>query len=357
MFEQILPLTKVLVALPTVVGDVKYMDLILEIVHQELSEFKNTKYFKDSPSIIYYNTDNQTAPFKIILNANLDVVPGKASQFKPYEEDGKLYGRGAYDVKTAAAAMILVFKEVAKKVKYPLAIQLTTDEESGQLGTKYQIEQGIKGKFVISAIPTDLGISYMSKGMLWIRVASVGKRAHAAYPWKGENAIWKMKKFLDALEKAFPIPQEDSWVTTATLSKIQSTNKTINSIPDQCEVFLDIRYIPEDEKTIVGKIEALIPKDLEREILLNDQPEYTSLENPYLIKLSESFEKITKSKPRIFKKHIADAVRYYNAIGGSGVCFGPTGAGAHEDDEWVDIRSAETYYKTLKEFLLSLNEN
>ena len=137
-----------------------------------------------------YPQKTRPKKFKIILNAHLDVVSGREEQYKPYEKDGKLFGRGAIDMKGAAAVEILVFKEVAKRVSYPLALQLVTDEEIGGFcGTKYQIEKGVRADFVIAGEPTDFGVNNKAKGIIWLKIKTKGKSAHGAYPWRGKNAL------------------------------------------------------------------------------------------------------------------------------------------------------------------------
>ena len=74
----------------------------------------------DRPSLLIHNQKKPgTKKFKIILDAHLDVVPGKDYQYKPYEKDGKFYGRGAYDMKAPGAAEILVLKNWRKKFHIP----------------------------------------------------------------------------------------------------------------------------------------------------------------------------------------------------------------------------------------------
>src|SRR5258708_4589845 len=93
--DQILPLSKVLMSVPSVKGDAKSIDLALEIAYQELYGYPFKKYKSNEvPSLLYYNSENTSLPFKIIFNANVDVLPGNENNFKPYEKDGKLYGRG-----------------------------------------------------------------------------------------------------------------------------------------------------------------------------------------------------------------------------------------------------------------------
>lgn len=355
MLEEILSLSKILIAISTVTGDEKALDLAIEIAYQDLYDYNVRRYKTNGiSSLLYYNTDKFPEKFRILLSANLDVVSAQESQFKPLIKDNKLYGRGAYDVKAAVAAVILAFKEVAKKVDYPLGLQIVADGELDSQSVKHQIEQGLRADFIISLIPTDFGISNMSKGMLWLKITSSGKAAHGGFPWHGDNAILKMKPLLDSLEKEFPSPNEDSWVTTVNVARISTTNEEYNNIPDNCEMLLDVRYIPEDEATILERIKKLVPEGFTVEVILNDFSESTPEENEEFTLLAKAVEKVTGKKANIMKKHFADSVRYFKPVGGQGASFGPLGGGAHAAEEWVDIQSLADFYKAIKEFLLSV---
>src|SRR5260370_1597184 len=115
-------------------------------------------------------------------------------------------------MKIAGEVMNLLFKELANSVDYPLAMQLVTDEEMGGFhGTKYQVEQGVSGEFVIAGDISDLKVQNKSKGMLWIKIKANGKSAHEPYPWEGENALQKLQTTLQNPRNTYPHPQ-----TTAT---------------------------------------------------------------------------------------------------------------------------------------------
>src|SRR3989338_4868296 len=199
MIKQILDLSKKLISIPSIKENPRKLIEILELTKKELKGFNISSYSKEGiPSLLISNSEQKLKKFKIILNAHLDVVPAKENQFSPQEKDGKLYGRGAYDMKAAAAVEILVFKELAKKLNYPIALQLVTDEEiGGNNGTKYQIGRGVKCDFVIAGEPTNFGISTKAKGIVWGKIKVKGVAAHGAYVWRGENALWKAKKILD----------------------------------------------------------------------------------------------------------------------------------------------------------------
>ncbi|HSW96721.1 MAG TPA: M20/M25/M40 family metallo-hydrolase [Candidatus Saccharimonadales bacterium] len=356
MINEIVSLSKILIAVSTVIGDQKNLDLALEIVHQDLSDFKYQPFHSHGyNSILYYNTESYTSPFKIILNGQLDVAYAKDTQFTPYIKEGKLYGRGAYDMKGAAAVMVLLYKELANKVDYPLALQLTTDQElDSYYGTRYQIEQGVRAEFVVNTSTTKLNISNESKGNMRLKITALGKRSASAYIWEGQNAIWKMKKFLDVLEKDFSPPTEERWMTTVNIGQLTTTNKDVTTVPEDCEVYLDIKFVKEDQESILEKIKQLIPQDFTLEVLVNEPPHYTPKDNPYIQLFAQAAEQVIQKPAIVVPRYFIGSLRHYNAVGGHGASFGPIGGNMHADNEWVDIQSLADYYKILKKFLLSV---
>jgi succinyl-diaminopimelate desuccinylase len=79
------------------------------------------------PSALVYRPSAERPLFRVILNAHLDVVPAPPSQFLPRRDGGRLYARGAQDMKVTALVQALVFRELAASLPYPLALPLVTD--------------------------------------------------------------------------------------------------------------------------------------------------------------------------------------------------------------------------------------
>jgi succinyl-diaminopimelate desuccinylase len=362
MLNKILPLTKSLISIPSTRDNKKALNDVLDLAIKEVKDFTIERFEKDGyPSALVYSQKTRPKKFKIILNAHLDVVSGRQEQYKPYEKDGKLFGRGAVDMKGAAAVEILVFKEVAKKVSYPLALQLVTDEEIGGFcGTKYQIEKGVRADFVIAGEPTDFGINNKAKGIIWLKIKTKGKSAHGAYPWLGDNALWRAKKILDKIEKQYPVPKKEAWQTTFNLAKIETGNQTFNKVPDEATIFFDIRYIPEEfagkkfekgKEILTKKLKKIIGNLGEMEIILFEPPQFTDDKNFYVLKLKEVAKKVLNKNPKVIVKHGGSDIRHFNQVGCQGVTFGPIGGDLHGDNEWVDIKSLEKYFEILLGFL------
>ncbi len=354
MIKQIIKLTESLISLPSTKDNPKALKEVLKVAEKELEGYTIEWFEKDGvPSLLAYASPTRPNRFKVILNAHLDVVPAKPEGYKPKIKNGKLYGRGAYDMKAAGAVEILVFKELAKKLSYPLGLQLVTDEEIGGFkGTKYQIEKGVKADFVIAGEPTDFGVNNKAKGIVWAKIHAKGRECHGAYPWQGNNAILNLQKVLSELFNLYPLPKKEAWRTTINLARIETQNKTFNKVPGEATAFLDIRYIPEDKEKIIKDLEKVCKKHKARlELLLNEPSQFTDQNDPYLKALKKAIEKITGKKAKVIVKHGGSDIRHFNVVGCEGVTFGPVGAGHHTDEEWVDIESLEVYGRILEKFL------
>ncbi|MBI2010467.1 MAG: M20/M25/M40 family metallo-hydrolase [Candidatus Chisholmbacteria bacterium] len=352
----VVTLTKELIAVPSTKENPQSLSKVLEVAAEPLKRFNSKTFTKNGiKSLLFYNTPKLPKKFKVILNAHLDVVPAKPNQFIPIVKGDKLYGRGAHDMKSGAAAEIIVFKELANKVNYPLGLQLVTDEEiGGSNGAKYQIDRGVRADFVLAGEPTDLKIEHQTKGVIWCTITFKGKSAHGAYPWRGRNALWQLKKFLDHLESTFPEPKKEVWQTTINLAQISTPNQTINKVPDEASVSLDVRFIPADKQTIVNTLKKLLPKGASIKYIAQEPAHFTATNNPYILDLSNAAKKVTSLAPKIVREHGASDVRHYSRVGTPAAIFGPKGAGLHTDSEWVSLKSLDTYSQILHAWLQKL---
>jgi succinyl-diaminopimelate desuccinylase len=199
-----------------------------------------------------------------------------------------------------------------------------------------------------------LNIVNKAKGIVWVKIHTKGKTAHGAYPWDGENAIWNMHTFLKKLEQAYPIPSKKEWVTTVNLARIETSNQTFNKIPDECAVWLDIRCIPEDSNTIIDSIKTLLPKGFTIEIVTSEPALMTNENNTFVKKLQSIGKEVTGNDVALYGAQGSSDARHFSHINCEGIEFGPKGENTGSDNEYVDIKSLESYYTILQKFLLSL---
>jgi succinyl-diaminopimelate desuccinylase len=365
--NKILELTKKLIQFQTTSDNLDEHRRIIDFVKEELKDFTIIEFEKNGIlSLLIHNQDPKFLPanagdirnsepraqFNIILNGHLDVVHADETQFSPVEKDGKLFGRGSYDMKSGCAIIIELFKNIAHEVNYPLALQLVMDEEAGGFtGTLHQLEQGVRSDFVIGTEPTDYLIKTKAKGILWIKIHAKGESAHGAYPWKGKNSIQLLRETMNNIEAIFPTPQKDEWVTTCNPTQISTDNKSSNSTPNNAFVGYDIRFVPEDEATIIDRIKSTLPENCKLEVVFHEPVHNADDNNNYVRKLVEIVKEETEIVDPIIKSNGASDLRHYQKFGIAGVEFGPKGAGHHSEEEWVDVESLERTYVILNEFL------
>jgi len=296
--------------------------------------------------------------FQIILNAHLDVVPAEPRQFRPFRDGTRLYARGAQDMKVSALVQALVFREQAAGLPYPVALQLVTDEEvGGRDGTRRQIEQGVSGEFVIIGEHSGLRIVTDSKGMVTANLRAVGRSAHGAYPWLGDNALLKLHRSLDKLLARYPVATEEAWRTTVNVARIETPNRARNQIPALAEAWLDIRFPPEDAdlngKTvpeIAAYLAAFCEPGVTPIVDHADPPHQADRNRPEVRRLQRASRNQGYSAD-FLRKHGAADGRYYYERGIDAVAFGVGGGGQHGADEYADITTIAPYYGALTEFL------
>jgi succinyl-diaminopimelate desuccinylase len=355
MRNKTLHLTKRLVSMKTDSGNKEELKKALGLLLNQVNECTIEKFISNGvDSVLVHNRKKGTRKFKIILNGHIDVLPGKDYQYIPKIVGDKLYGVGAMDMKAGIVCLLFTFNKVARSVDYPIALQIVTDEQPGGFnGTKYQIDEGVRGDFIIAGEPTNLNIVNRAKGVLWLKISAKGKTAHSAYPWKGKNAIWDMMNFLSTLRKQYPIPSSQQWVTTVNLSKISTGNMTFNKIPNNCESWVDIRFTP-DNKDILKSIKSILPKGFSIEVVESESAMNVSKDNSYVEKLQKIGKEVLNKEIKLYGAQGTSDARFYNQIGCNGIEFGPIGGGIGSDKEWVSISSLKRYCMVLNEFLLSL---
>jgi succinyl-diaminopimelate desuccinylase len=356
MLDEIINLSKQLIEIPSISGDIPTLIKILEFTKQQLPNQVFQPFVSNNiPSLLFTNQPHPHKEFKIILNAHLDVVPGKPDQYIPVEKDGKLYGRGAYDMKAGAAAMILLFKELGSQLPYPLGLQIVTDEEPGGLnGTNYQVNQGVRGEFVITGEGSNFRIINESKTRLTLKLTANGKASHSAYPWLGDNAIWKLQQVIQQIMEKYPIAKQESASTVVNITKIGTQNDAYNRTPFHAEAILDIRYIKQDQN-ILQYIESLLPPDIQMDVILKFFTHHTNVDNKYIDLLQLQAKTITGQQLSIARAHASSDMPFYSNIGCDAIEFGVRGGNHHADGEWADIQSIQDYYQILKSFLLAIH--
>jgi len=346
--DALVTLTNDLVRLPSTLDRPDMLQATIEYATQALSGLPRGVLFHhtsdNKPSLVFALRGNKHA--KLVLNAHLDVVPARAHQFEPEQKDGRLYGRGTQDMKGAAAVLIRLAQDLAQLPEPPdVNFQFVTDEEIGGMhGTNVLLNAGYTCDFFITAEPTDLNICYMHKGAAPITVTIHGVPAHGSRPWDGRNPIHTLRDGLIALEKVYPTPDEEAFVTTVVPTIIHG-GEAGNRIMEDLVLRLDIRRIPtETPQEVLAKVQSCFPEHATVELMGHGVPLDTDPNHPAVQQLAHIVRDVTGRPGHFYREHFGTDARFYSAKGIPAVCCGPVGAGLHSDLEWADVDGlVETY--------------
>jgi succinyl-diaminopimelate desuccinylase len=295
----------------------------------------------------------------VVLHGHLDVVPGLREQFTPRTDGDRLYGRGAYDMKGALAAMLLTTAAMRDQDGVRVRLGIVGDEESeeeAERGSDYLVDSGFVGDFAITGEPTDLQIGVEAKGVLALRLHVTGVAAHGATPWLGDNAVLKAHDVFRSIE-SLPFARHSSELfdrPSINLGRILGGD-ALNKVPDRCAIDVDIRYLPDqDPATVVEQIGGL--PDAEVTALFSRPPAVVDRDSPFVRGLREAASAHHDGEPMsVGRDGASDAVSFLR-VGVPAVEFGPVGEGHHGPGEWVSISSLETYRQTLDSFLRAIPE-
>ncbi|HXV05441.1 MAG TPA: M20/M25/M40 family metallo-hydrolase [Solirubrobacterales bacterium] len=294
----------------------------------------------------------------VVLHGHLDVVPGLPGQFEPRLEGDRLYGRGAYDMKGALAAMLLTTAGMQGQDGVRVRLGIVGDEESeeeAERGSDHLVDSGFVGDFAITGEPTDLQIGVEAKGVLALRLEVGGVAAHGATPWLGDNAVLKAADVFRSIE-SLPFARHSSELfdrPSINLGRILGGD-ALNKVPDRCAIDVDIRYLPDQDPAAILEQVRGIPDAAGVTQLFTRPPAVVDRELPFVRALRRAARSHHDGEPTsVGRDGASDAVSFLR-VGVPAVEFGPLGEGHHGPAEWVSVSSLEAYRQTLDSFLRSL---
>jgi succinyl-diaminopimelate desuccinylase len=298
----------------------------------------------------------------LLFNGHLDVVPaGEPLQWKypPFQgklSKGRIYGRGASDMKSGIAsflhALSMIDRSKISLHQGGVILHLVSDEEShGHQGMGFLTQRGgIHGDAALVGEPTDLHPVIAHKGALWLKISTFGKSAHSAKPHLGINAIEKMMKLMDQLN-LIPLEKEHPLLGKPTLSigTIRGGTK-INVVPDRCDMELDRRMLPgENKREVLGEMKKILDLIQSQDPLFQyrmeeiDFAEASEVDpEAEIVKIGvQAIEKVMGKKPplRAFSG-FTDSRFYINQCHIPTLIFGPGDTSQiHTADESVEVES------------------
>jgi acetylornithine deacetylase len=302
----------------------------------------------------------------LMFNAHCDTVdvPGMAEPFSGALRDGRVYGRGSFDMKGSLAAGMAAAKALVDggvRLRGDVLVAAVADEEYGSLGTSDLIRH-VRVDGAIVTEPTALEICLAHKGYLWIEVTVTGRAAHGSkFEW-GIDANMKMGQVLarlGALERELRTRPPHPLVGPPSLHAATLRGGSgLSTYAASSVVEIERRTVPgESESQAVGEIQAIVD-DLSAE-----DPDFHAAIRPFFVR--NPFEvapdaAIVQAVDRAAAKvrgrpaaHIGDTPWMDAALlqeaGVETVVCGAAGAGAHADVEWVDLESVVHLARILAE--------
>ena len=190
----------------------------------------------------------------LMLNGHLDTVPIGEEDKWHYDQGeeigGRIYGRGASDMKGGVASMIATLEKANRMhLNKRILLVLVSDEESFSSGSlellKKHRELFAGVRYGIIPEPTGLGIQIAQKGAVGINVEIRGRQAHGATPWKGRNAIIDAARLINQLQKD-SVHFKKHKLFGRSSQNIGTINggTMANVVPEACTIEIDRRIIP-----------------------------------------------------------------------------------------------------------------
>jgi len=200
---------------------------------------------------------------RLIFYGHIDVVPAEGwDAFKPRVENGKVYGRGAADMKGSIVALLLAMESLkGKYLNYDVSVMITTDEEfsqASQLRYLAQYLQPVSGAYVFNLDSSFGYVSIAGLGALHVDIKVKGRSVHSALSHLGDNAVEKANLLVKTLlelkcrvehrKSNVPVHPNTglSWMEARLNINMIKGGIKVNIVPDECLVSVDRRLIPEE---------------------------------------------------------------------------------------------------------------
>lgn len=286
-------------------------------------------------------------------------VEGMTAPHAPRIEGGRLYGRGAYDMKAGVAAALIAAQEAAREgLRGDLVVAAVADEEHASLGVQ-EAMRAVSADAAIVTEPTELELAVAHKGFVWSEVHAKGRAAHGSRPHLGTDAIVKMGRVLTelgALDEALVGREHPLLGRGSVHASLIEGGLELSSYPAHCVLGLERRTLPGDTgQDVELELSALLDRcrdadpelDIEHRALLVREPFEVDEDAEIVQIVREAAAEVMGRAPRIGgASYWADAA-FIAAAGIPTVMFGPGGEGAHAIEEWVNLADTDVVARTL----------
>jgi acetylornithine deacetylase len=315
----------------------------------------------------------------VVLNGHLDVVsPGperhwSGSPWSGRVENGRLYGRGACDMKSGVACAVFAvaaLRRIGFRPAADIVLETVSGEESGGVGTLATIVRGIRADAAIILEPTGLRLCPVQAGALTFRLTVRGRSAHGALKHSGVSAIDKMRRLLDAIDRldeerharyAHPLFADARQIAPISVGTIRSGDWP-STVPD--EAVVEGRFGVFPGETVDAARQALadaIARAARDDEWLRAEPPglewfegqfepgETPVDAPIVAAISAAHRAVTGASPIVEGVTYGSDLRLFtNHAGMPAVLYGPGHVEqAHTADEWIAVDEVVTACKVI----------
>lgn len=305
----------------------------------------------------------------LMLNGHIDTVTHAGYGGDPLSaarRDGKLYGRGAYDMKSGVAAMMAAAGRAREAgLAGDLLVACVADEEHASFGTE-EVVARFRTDAAIVTEPSGLQMTVAHRGFAWFEVVVHRRAAHGSMPELGVDAIAKAGRFLVALEdwgrRSRANPTHNRLGSGSVHASLIRGGQELSSYPAECRISLERRTVPgESGETVAAELRALL------DAIAAEDTEFRAELVPGLVRppfeVAEDAAVVAALRiaaaSRLGRAPVVTGAPFWTdcailaAAGIPTVMFGADGGGAHAAEEWADEASVETVADILLDTVLA----
>lgn len=292
----------------------------------------------------------------LLLNAHMDTVgiEGMAEPFSGALRDGRLYGRGSYDMKGSLAAMLAAAKALVDgnvTLRGDLLFTAVADEEYASIGSA-DLVQRVRADAAIVTEPTELAVCRAHRGFIWYEVETFGRAAHGSRYLEGIDANMRMGRFLarlDRLEQALRARPPHPLVGPPSLhAALLQGGSELSIYAAHCRLQLERRTIPgETEAQATAELQTILD-DLAADDatfratvrpFFQREPFAVAADTPIVRTVEQAITTRLGHAPAHIGQTFWTDAALFAAAGMETVLVGPSGHGLHSAEEWVDVQS------------------
>jgi diaminopropionate ammonia-lyase family len=306
----------------------------------------------------------------LMLNGHVDTVSlstyeGDALTGHLGMKDGKevVFGRGTLDMKGGLAAglsALLVARE--RRLAGDVMVAAVADEEDASQGTIDVIASGWRADAAVVVEPTNLAIAHAHKGFVWVEVEVLGRAAHGSQPADGVDAILNMGLLLQALrEYQAQLPVDPVLGPASLHCGLIQGGEEVSSYPASCRLTLEYRTVPaQTNEAILAELGKLLERLAqehgefqyrEPRITLWRPSQHVPHDHLVVRQLVELGAGVIGQPPKVQSVPFWCDAALLTEAGIPSVVFGPSGAGLHSSEEWVEVDSVRQLREVLGQFI------